>query len=129
MATIATLAGRYMGVGAVVTGVDYLIFLLCLQFGSVPAVANAVGRVVATGVGALLHRHYTFAGPQRLGLARQMAAYGALSAFNLGLSTAMIIVWVHHVGLGAVWAKVLTDAVVIAVSIVIGRLFIFAPAR
>ncbi len=124
-----TQAGRYLGVGVVVTGVDYLVFLLFLQFGSGAAAANAFGRLLATGVGALLHRRYTFAGPQRLGWARQMVAYGALSAFNLGLSTAMIVAWVDHVGLGAVWAKVLTDLVVIALSILIGRLFIFAPAR
>jgi putative flippase GtrA len=112
-----------------VTGVDYLVFLLCLQLESGAAMANVVGRVLATGVGALLHRRFTFAGPQRWGLARQMIAYAALSAFNLGLSTAMIIAWVDHVGLGAISAKVLTDMVVMALSIAIGRLVIFAPAR
>lgn len=120
---------RYVGVGFLITATDYLVFLGAVAAGVGAAPANAASRVVATMVGAVLHRHYTFSGPQRLGLWRQMMAYAALSAVNLVISTVLILALTDQMGLSPIVAKVLTDVVVIAVSIVVGRALIFAPPR
>jgi putative flippase GtrA len=121
--------GRYVGVGVLVSGTDYLIFLLALAGGSTAVWANVLGRVVSTVVGATLHRRYTFAGPQRLGVRRQMLAYGTLSVVNLGLSSGLIYLLVDGLALPPLWAKVATDIVIIVFSMVISRVLIFAPSR
>lgn len=126
--TTLTLAGRYLGVGAIVTGVDYALFIVSVRLGLAAVEANALSRVIATLVGAVLHRHYTFAGPQKWGLWRQMAGYGALSALNLALSSGLLIVLVDRWGWAPLLSKVCTDVLIIAVSIIVGRLLIFAPA-
>ena len=121
--------GRYVGVGVLVSGTDYLVFLVALAGGSTAVWANVLGRVVSTVVGAILHRRYTFAGPQRLGVRRQMLAYGTLSVVNLGLSSGLIHVLVDDLTLPPLWAKVATDIVIIVLSMVISRVLIFAPSR
>ena len=122
------MAGRYLGVGLVVMSLDYLVFLLGLQLGATAVQSNAAGRLLTTVVGALLHRRYTFAGPQRMGMLRQMVAYFALSGINLVISSGLILLLTENMGLAPLWAKMLTDVVVIAISMLVGRFFIFAPA-
>ncbi len=125
----STLVGRYLGVGIVVMALDYLVFLLGLQMGATAVQSNAVGRLVTTVVGALLHRRYTFAGPQRMGILRQVMAYFALSGMNLAISTGLILLFAYHMDLAPLLAKMLADVVIIAISMVVGRFLIFAPAR
>jgi putative flippase GtrA len=120
---------RYAGVGVVVTLIDYVVFLLGMQWGLSAPLANVLSKLAATLAGAVLHRRYTFAGPQRLGPARQMLFYAALSLFNLGLSTGLIVVLSSMLGWPGLVAKLLADVVVIAVSFVVSRVFIYAPAR
>jgi putative flippase GtrA len=121
--------GRYVGVGVLVSGADYLVFLMALASGSTAVWANVLSRVASTAVGAILHRRVTFAGPQRLGLRRQMLAYGTLSVVNLVLSSGLIHLMVNGVDVPPLWAKVATDVVMILLSMVISRFFIFAPSR
>lgn len=120
---------RYVGVGLVVTLIDYAVFLVSMHLGLSAPRANVASKLAATLAGAVLHRRFTFAGPQRLGLARQMLAYAALSLFNLGLSTALIVVFSSHLGWPALLAKLTADVFVIALSFVVSRFFIYAPAR
>ena len=122
------MAMRYASVGLVITVIDYAVFIVLVYLGLAAVQANAVGRVITTVVGAILHRRYTFAGPQKWGIARQMMAYVALSAFNLVLSSGLILLLTERAGLIPLMAKVATDVVVIAVSVLAGRFLIFAPA-
>lgn len=121
--------GRYAGVGVGVTLVDYLFFLLFMQQGLSAAQANAGSKVAATLLGAYLHRRYTFAGPQRLNLLRQMLAYATLATFNLALSTGVIVLLMNVAGWSALVSKLSADLLVIVISFVVTRVLIYAPAK
>jgi len=121
--------GRYVGVGILVTLVDYLMFLLVLQQGMLTIQANAVSKVAATVVGAYLHRRITFGGPQRLKFSQQMLAYAALAAFNLALSTGVIMLLMHTTDMPALVSKLAADCLVIIVSFGISRFLIYAPSQ
>ena len=121
--------GRYVGVGIIVTLVDYLVFLLVMHQGLSAPQANAASKVAATLVGAYLHRRYTFTGPQRLNLLRQMFAYAALAAFNLALSTGVIVLLISSMGWSGLVAKLAADLLVIVVSFAVSRVLIYAPAQ
>lgn len=118
---------RYAGVGIVITVTDYFIFLLCVYIDLPVIWSNATAKCAATLVGIFLHRIYTFAGPQRLSLMRQVAAYILLSAFNLCLSTAMILLIAEHYEWSALPSKIISDILIICISFVVSRLFIYAP--
>lgn len=120
---------RYLGVGLVVMAADYAGFLLCLLLGLTAVLANAVGKVAATIVGCVLHRSYTFAGPQHLSIRQQLVSYILLSVANLILSSILIHGFVHKLGLAALVAKVLTDIVVIVISYLVSKFLIYAPPR
>lgn len=120
--------GRYAIVGLLVAATDYSLYLLLIHVGLVPVAANAGSRIPATCVGALLHRSFTFSGPQRWSWGRQMMAYGALSAFNLLLSSALIFLLHDWFEWAPLRAKLGTDVLVILLSWLIGRFVIFVPA-
>lgn len=120
---------RYVGVGLLVAASDYAVYGLAVWVGATVLVANLVSRMVATVVGAWLHRRYTFAGPQRMGMPRQMVAFGVLSAVNLLISSGLIVLLHDHLGLNPLWSKLGTDVVIVLISLVVSRLLIFAPAR
>jgi putative flippase GtrA len=127
--SLFAMLSRYAGVGLVVAISDYLAYGAALLFGASVLLANLLSRLVATIVGAWLHRRYTFAGPQRWDLARQMMGFAALSGVNLLISSALIHVLHHHAGLNPLWSKVGTDVVIVLISLVVSRWLIFAPAR
>ena len=120
---------RYAGVGFIVAATDYSIYGVAVWMGCSVLMANLWSRLMATIVGAWLHRRYTFAGPQRLGMARQMMAFGLLSGVNLLISSALITVLHDQVGLNPLWSKLGTDVVIVLISLVVSRWLIFAPAR
>lgn len=120
---------RYLGVGLVVMAADYACFLLCLLLGITAVLANAVGKVAATIVGCVLHRNYTFAGPQRLAIRQQLVSYIVLSAANLILSSVLVHALVYKLSLSALAAKVLTDIVVVIVAYLVSKFVIYAPTR
>jgi putative flippase GtrA len=120
---------RYVGVGLVVAISDYLSYGAALLFGATVLLANVLSRLVATILGAWLHRRYTFAGPQRCNVTRQMVGFAALSVANLLISSALIHTLHHHAGFNALWSKVGTDIVIVLISLVVSRWLIFAPAR
>lgn len=119
---------RYLCVGLVVMAVDYAGFLLGLLLGLTAVPANAIGKVAATIVGCMLHRNYTFAGPQRLSIRQQLVSYIALSAANLILSSILVHALVYKLGLVALAAKVVTDIVVVFVAYLASKFLIYASA-
>lgn len=103
---------RFLVVGVIQLGVDTLVFALLHLLGTPIAAANVLGRVGATLLGFLLHRHYTFAATHALDLKRQLVRY--------------LVVWLgltllSTLGVGA-WAALLgTDALVLGkVAVEIG---------
>lgn len=126
---MCSMVGRYVGVGVLVASADYAVFAVVMLVGASALSANFFSRLAATLIGAWLHRTYTFAGPQRLGVARQMVAFGVLSAGNLLLSSALIFILHTRLGWPPIWAKLGTDVIIVIISLAVSRLLIFAPTR
>lgn len=122
-------ARRYVVVGILVVVLDYAVFWVAMSATISVVLSNAFAKVIASAVGYWLHRQYTFAGHQRLGVAKQAIAYVLLALFNLALSSALIHSLTYILGWWPLTAKIVTDAVVICVAFLVSKYIVYAPAR
>jgi putative flippase GtrA len=121
---------RYIGVGAVVTGLDYATFLaVAWAWAGHYAMANLLGKLVAGGCGFLLHRTVTFAGRHRHELGPQALRYGLLLLGNSALSTALVYIGTSVLRFSPLGVKIVSDVVVILLAFIVSRTSIFAAAR
>ena len=122
-------AARYGLVGACVFTTDLAVFWLILQVAP-PAylAANAAGKVAGAALGFVLHKRFTFGWQQKDRGSRQLVAYLCLFAANLALSSAMLALLVAGLAVHKLVAKVLVDAVVIAIAFVVSRHWIYRAA-
>ncbi len=120
---------RYGLVGLLVLALDYAVFagLLSLLPGQHLA-ANIAGKLAGAAVGFVLHKYVTFAGPQANGAGRQVFSYALLLGFNLLLSTAVLWLLVDWLMLNAYAARLFVDAVVIGVSFLGSKLWVYKAA-
>jgi putative flippase GtrA len=120
---------RYGLVGLLVLALDYAVFagLLALLPGQ-HLVANIAGKLAGAAVGFVLHKYVTFAGAQADGTRRQAFSYAVLLGFNLLLSSALLWMLVDRLGLNAYGARLFVDAVVIIVSFMGSKLWVYRAA-
>lgn len=122
-------AARYGLVGACVFAADLAVFWLVLH-AAPPAylAANAAGKIAGAGLGFVLHKRFTFGWRQKDRGARQLVSYLCLLAANLALSSALLALLVGGLAVDKLVAKVLVDAVVIAIAFVVSRHWVYRAA-
>ena len=120
---------RYGLVGLLVLALDYAVFagLLALLPGQHLA-ANITGKLAGAAVGFVLHKYVTFAGSQADETGLQALSYGLLLGFNLLLSTTLLWLFVDQLLLNAYGARLFVDAVVIGVSFLGAKLWVYRAA-
>jgi len=121
---------RYGLVGGIVYGADLLSFTAVFYF--FPAhylLANVGAKIIGALTGFILHRSFTFRGDQAHGASRQLVSYLLLLGANILLANMLLYAAVQYLGVPELVAKVATDIVVIAVSFIISRVFIFKHAE
>ena len=117
---------RYGIVGAIVYGVDFLTFTLLLYLLTDQYLwANFAAKLAGALTGFLLHRNFTFKGAHKYGPARQFASYSLLLGSNILVVNALLYLGVEQLQLPETIAKVASDVIVIAISFIISRMFIF----
>lgn len=120
---------RYLLVGGVVYLVDLAVYAAMVHL--VPhayLLANGMGKIAGAALGFILHKRFTFFGGQRDGVERQVLSYAGLLAFNLALSSALLWFAVGAVGADALIARVAIDGLVILMSFLGMRLWVYRAA-
>lgn len=120
---------RYLVAGGVVFACDFLVFSVIVLMAPVLLIpANVAGKIAGAALGFVLHRNWTFAGVHRDSATRQLISYLLLLLFNIAASSALLWLLAEALGLWVPAAKLVADAVVIALAFVIGRSIVFRPA-
>ncbi len=129
MARLTAQVMRYGLVGLLVLALDYAVFagLLSLLPGQHLA-ANIAGKIVGAAAGFVLHKYVTFAGAQADGTGKQALSYAVLLGFNLMLSSVLLWLLVDRLALNAYGARLFVDAIVIGVSFLGAKLWVYRAA-
>lgn len=129
MARLTGQVVRYGLVGLLVLALDYAVFagLLSLLPGQHLA-ANIAGKIVGAAAGFVLHKYVTFAGAQADGTGRQALSYAVLLGFNLMLSSVLLWLLVDRLESNAYGARLFVDIVVIGVSFLGAKLWVYRAA-
>lgn len=117
--------GRFLGVGAFATGLQYALLVLgCEVLAVDPVAASAVGFVVSAVANYWLNYHFSFRSSRRH---RSAAGRFALVAgAGLALNTLLMQTLAEHLGLQYLLAQVLTTAVVLIWNFFANALWSFA---
>lgn len=120
---------RYGLVGLLVLTLDYAVFagLLVLLPGQHLA-ANIAGKLAGAVIGFILHKYVTFAGAQADKTGRQALSYMVLLGFNLLLSSALLWLLVNRLEFNAYAARLFVDGIVIGVSFLGAKLWVYRAA-
>lgn len=120
---------RYAVVGLLVLALDYSLFAGLLSiFPGQHLAANIAGKLGGAAAGFFMHKYVTFAGAQADGAGRQAMSYAMLLGFNLMLSTGLLWLLVDRLELNAYGARLFVDGVVIALSFVGSKLWVYRSA-
>jgi putative flippase GtrA len=116
---------RYLLIQVFAYGIDMGAFVFLIQFDLVePITANIFSKMAAGFFAFVLHRRYTF-NVASLGFAgKQAVRYFIVLAVNVPIASAMLIFFLIWVPLPVV-AKFLSDTVMVALSYVLSKKFIF----
>lgn len=120
---------RYGLVGLLVLAIDYALFAGWLM--AVPGqhlAANIAGKLAGALAGFFLHKYVTFAGVQRDGAGRQALSFALLLGFNLLLSSGLLWLLVDQLQANAFAARLCVDGVVIAMSFLGSKLWVYRKA-
>lgn len=102
----------FVGVGAIATGIQYLILIVLKELAGVPPVyASATGYAISSVVNYLMKYHWVFASDRR----HRHAAprYATVSAIGLSLNTGLMYLGTQVLGLYYLLAQVLTTGLVL----------------
>lgn len=128
--TVLAQAMRYLLAGGLVFSLDVGVFYLITTVWPAWYIeANLVSKSIGALTGFFLHRYFTFSWEHRDNAAAQGVMYVLLLGFNLMLSSLLLYLLVEWVGLIELYAKVLTDVLVILVAFVGSRLLVFRGHR
>jgi putative flippase GtrA len=124
--SLANDGGRYILVGGVVYVFDFLIFSFFVFVSSdLYVIGNVVARVSGALLGFLLHRSWTFRTEYRHNKKLQLLMYVSLLSVNILASSVLLIIFVDLLLLGELYARIITDVVIITFTFIISKLFIF----
>ncbi len=121
-------AMRYIMVGGIVLGLDFLTYLAVLAgFPHDYLWANFSGKAVGAIAGFVLHRTITFRWRQRDPMVRQAFSYLAVFCGNLLMSSTLLWVMANFLGVNLILAKVFVDAIVISTAFLLSRFWVYRP--
>lgn len=120
---------RYLLVGGVVYLIDFAVYAAVVQVSpQTYLLANGMGKIAGAALGFVLHRRFTFSGAHRDGAERQILFYAGLLLFNLALSSTLLWFALVVVGADALIARVAVDGLVILMSFLGMRLWVYRAA-
>ena len=90
--------------------------------------ANIAGKLSGAAAGFVMHKYFSFAGPQADKTAQQALSYVLLLSFNLMLSSAMLWLLIDWLRLNAYASRFCVDAIVIGVSFLGSKLWVYKAA-
>lgn len=93
-----------------------------------PIAANILGKMAAGLFAFIAHRHYTFPSGSRSPQHRQAIRYGLLLAINIPLSSSALALCLIVIPMEAL-AKVVADAMCLAITFWASKKFVFAGER
>jgi putative flippase GtrA len=116
---------RYLLIQVFAYGIDMGVFILLIQFDFIdPIIANIFSKLSAGCFAFMVHRSYTF-NVASSGLAgKQAVRYFIVLAANVPVASAMLLFILIWLPLPVV-AKFLSDTVMVALSYVLSKKFIF----
>lgn len=121
---------RYGLVGGIVYCADLVSFTAIFYFFPTHyLIANVAAKIIGALTGFILHRSFTFRGDQAYGPSRQLASYLLLLGANILVANGLLYAAVRYFGAPELAAKVATDILVIALSFIVSRVFIFQHAE
>jgi len=114
----------FTGVGALATGIQYLILVLAVQFLKTdPVLASSTGFAVSAAVNYMLNHRVTF----RSNLAHRQAVprFVAVVCLGLGLTALLMDLGVHRLGLHYLAAQIVTTGFVLVWNFIASRRWTF----
>lgn len=119
-------SGRYILVGGVVYVFDFLIFSSFVFINTdLYLIGNIVARISGALLGFFLHRNWTFRAEYKHNKKNQLVMYISLLSVNIISSSILLFILVDLILLGELYARIITDTVIIAFTFIISKLFIF----
>lgn len=119
-------SGRYILVGGVVYVFDFLIFSFFVFVNAdLYVIGNIVARISGALLGFFLHRNWTFRAEYKHNKKNQLFMYMSLLSVNILSSSMLLFILVDLILLGELYARIITDIVIVAFTFIISKLFIF----
>jgi putative flippase GtrA len=116
---------RYLLIQVFAYGIDMGTFLFLLHFDLAgPIIANIGSKLAAGSFAFVAHRRYTFNVAESGFAGRQAVRYFSVLAMNVPVASAMLVFILIWIPLPVV-AKFLSDIVMVALSYVLSKKFIF----
>ena len=114
---------RYLVAGSVLFLLDFLVVLSLIRFNDVnPAIAQLIGRSTGAIAGFILHRNFTFSDyldGSQLSVTHQGTGYLSIAMTTLIASPFILVGALAVVGDHILYAKVLTEIVLVAINFVL----------
>ena len=118
---------RYCVAGLANSVLGFAVIAACMSgLGLPPLLSNAVGFAAGFLLGYVLHRTYTF----RSSVAHGRGLPSSLAVTGLGYAANLAVLsWLIGRGVDPLLAQALAVASYVAITFVLGRLFVFGPGR
>lgn len=120
---------RFGAVGVANTGVGYGIIFGCMYLlGLGPVLSNVIGYAVGMVVSYHLNRSFTFRAHAGSG-SRAFMRFFAVLLLAYAANLAVLVLLIRYTGIHEAVAQVLAGVVYFAVSFLLSKFYVFAPAR
>ena len=101
----------FAGVGAIATGVQYLILIVLAELGMLAALASGIGYAISSMLNYYLNYRYTFKSTKRH--RDTLLRFFAVALVGLGLNTLVMIIAVEYLHLHYMIAQILATCLVL----------------
>jgi len=116
----------FAGVGAIATGIQYLILILLTEFtGLTPVYASAIGYAISSVLNYLMKYHFVFSSEKKH--SSTAPKYALISGIGLTLNTALMHVGTETLGLYYLIAQIITTVLVLLWNFFASALWTFRP--
>lgn len=122
--------GRYILVGGIIYAFDFLIFSIFVLIDSdLYVIGNIVARILGALLGFFLHRNWTFKTEYKLTKKNQLFMYLLLLLGNIFASSFLLFILVDLLLINELYARIITDAIIIIFTFLISKFFIFMGVK
>lgn len=120
---------KYIFSGSIVYAIDLASFtILTVLFPELYLLSNVAGKLAGVVSGFILHKYFTFSDvDQSKETHKQGILYSLLFVGNLAISVTILYVLVDIFSLNLYFSRISTDIVIILISFVVSRAYIFKP--